>query len=302
MYKLDYFVKYLLILFLGIIIIPTLAQNSTINQTDYQKFETSINNLQIKLQQLNVSITGLQTDHQKLENSINDVHTEYKNLGGAVNETRTELQKDFQNLGQNINETRVEAKNYYIWSLYASGVCTIIAFLGGVAIATSIYFRQKSEQVEIKNLISRVEQISSRQEEVSQEVREDVAHGLSGKLEVVILNLAQCIHLFELRDQETDPTKRINFMHSMANEYDRCFGILNLEINIIELMRIFGRATARQYWTLLNHLGIHSSIYIQSDDDLQSFIWHVNECLGLCLELNDVILPLASDQVRSRRE
>ena len=38
--------KWLLILFLGIIVVPALAQNAPTNQTDYQKFDDSIKNLQ----------------------------------------------------------------------------------------------------------------------------------------------------------------------------------------------------------------------------------------------------------------
>lgn len=280
--------KWLLVLFIGIIIVPALAQNSTINQTDYQKLENSINGLQIKLHQLNTSITGLQIDHQKLGDSINGLRTESRN--------------NYQNLGWNINETRADSYNYYIWSLWASGICTVIAFLGGLAIAITIYFRQKDDQDEVKNLISTVEQISNKQNEVAQEIKEDISHGLTAKLELVILNLDQCIHFFELRNQETDPTRRANFMRSMTDEYDRCYGFLNLEINLIELMRIFGRATARQYWALISFLGINSNIYVQSDDDLQSFIWHVNECLGRCLDLYEVILPQSSDHVRSQSE
>lgn len=280
--------KWLLILFVGIIFFPVLAQNTPINQTEYQKLGNSISGLQINLQQLNTSVNGLQIDHQKLGNSINEVHHELKN--------------NYQNLGGNINGTRADSYNYYIWSLCASGAFTAIAFLGGVATATILDRRQRYEQGEIKNLISKVEQISNRQNEVAQEIREDVSHGLTTKLELVILNLDQCIHLFELRNQETDPTLRLNFMRSMTDEYDRCYGFLNLEINLIELMRIFGRATARQYWTLVSFLGINSNIYVQSDDDLQSFIGHVNECLGRCLDLYEAILPQSSDQVRSQSE
>ena len=60
--------KWLLIVFLGVIIVPIYAQNVT-NPTDYQKLSGSINETH----------SELQNDYQKLSGSINDTHVELHN-------------------------------------------------------------------------------------------------------------------------------------------------------------------------------------------------------------------------------
>lgn len=254
--------------------LPVLAQNMTSNQIDYQK--------------LQASITGIQINLAKINYSIDQIHSDMKNY--------------HQDLSGNINATRTDAQNEYYWSVASSGVFAAIAFLGGVVIAVAIHNRQKEKQDEITTIISKVEGIATKQDETAQEIKEDLSLGLNSKLELVILNLQQCIDLFELRNQETNPVKKVNFMRSMLDEYNRCYGFLNLELNLIELMRIFGRITARQYWSLLSYFAIHYNIYVEVDDDLQSFMWHVNDCLGRCLDLNEIILPMVNDQVRPQRQ
>ena len=89
----------------------------------------------------------------------------------------------------------------------------------------------------------------------------------------------------------------------MLNNFDRSHERLDLKLDLLKLMEIYGRATARQYWKLLNDLQLTSGVFFFGNDDkdeLSAFISHIKDCLEDCKNLKNVIELLASNKVKSQ--
>ncbi|MEO9307002.1 MAG: hypothetical protein ABI342_01670 [Nitrososphaera sp.] len=131
-----------------------------------------------------------------------------------------------------------------------------------------------------------------KQSEIDVEIRIDVANLLNSKLEVVISTLKRSLALYEKWSIETDLEKKKNFRKSMASEYNQCPKILNLQIGVLELMRIFGKDVAKHYQTVLRKISISVDEYQPDTDDLPSFALFVETCVNDCKSLKVVVESL----------
>jgi signal transduction histidine kinase len=134
--------------------------------------------------------------------------------------------------------------------------------------------------------------LSDELEETKKEIQEDVANLLNSRLGNVIAQLEDgSLSQFEKwKSETTNLQKKDNFKKNCISEYDRCFGLLNIQIELLELMRILGRDTSRQYQSLLSKLSISSNLYdVDIDDCMPAFIEHVKKCLSECKDLKKII-------------
>ena len=122
--------KWLLILFLGVMIVPALAQNTPINHTDYKNLENSVRLLQTDYQKLQTSINGLQIEQQNLNISINGLHTEH-------------------------TSSDTMATRYFIASLVAGGI-----------VATIFFIVHSMQSENIAKLVAEVEEIIGDQDTI----------------------------------------------------------------------------------------------------------------------------------------
>jgi len=178
-----------------------------------------------------------------------------------------------------------------------SNGATLIVEIGiGVIIALSILIYSKDQQ-------DKVTEILAEQDKQYKEIQQDVAEKLIRKLEFVQRNLEQSLKL----DKKWKETKNVNFRNSLASNYDLCYNQANLELNLIDLMKIFNVDIARKYWKFLVKLGIKSDMFFfsrdntffpadnqkeKSEKEYLRFVDYINECLKICNELTGSLKEL----------
>lgn len=240
--------KWLLIFFLSIIIIPVFAQNTMINQTEYQRLGNSIN--------------GIQTGLEKISNSINETHPE--------------LQKDYRSLGENINETRVEAKNYYMWSLYASGVVAIVAFLGSLTVAVIIAKRQdkQSEKIAINTsavgkLTEKIVHMIEKQDTLLRDRQSVYATSIIRWIDTEILDIDKYMKTWYPQYQGASGAEKDNIMNNIISTYKLHLQTLMLPIKSIDLVEIFGKEISDD-WLRLWIKCMGDIVYVDDPQGMES--------------------------------
>lgn len=280
--------KWLLILFLGIVIVPTFAQNTTINQTEYQKIQTSI--------------TGIQTGLTKLSNSINQTHSDLKNY--------------HQDLSANINDTRITADTEYVYSLIATGFVSIVAFIGGLFVAVYIHKRQEVKQdkiaevtTEVGTLSGKIIDLVSKQDELIKDVRkmvteentirkeiiQDISYHLNGHLKTIIMTLEHSLQMYENCKNAKNGEKE-HWFTVMKESYCRPQHFLDLKINLLDMMKIFGANVSRKYWRLLADLQTTNLLKDMPINQIDEVAKAIRESLNLAKELKNIVEPLSTDK------
>lgn len=182
-----------------------------------------------------------------------------------------------------------------------SNWATIIIEIGiGIILAISLFIYSKVQQ-------DNTNRVLKDQDKQYKEIQQDVAKTLIGRLESVQRNLEHSSTL----DKKWKDTEKVNFRNSLASEYDLCHTQANLELNLIDYMRIFNVALARNYWLLLRKLGIKSDLFFfsrdntffpvgtekeKSEQEYLRFIDHINECLKICNELKESLEELLPEK------
>ena len=273
--------KWLLILFLGLIVVPAFAQNITINQTEYQKIHTSI--------------AVIQDDLTKLSTSINQTHSDLKNY--------------HQDLSGNINETRIEAQTEYVNSLIATGSVSIIAFLGGIFVAAWIHKRQDVKQDKIQELVTAIKDLVSKQDELIKDVRKmvteentirkeiihDISYHLNGHLKTIIMTLEHSLQMYENCKNAKNDEKE-HWFTVMKESYCRPQHFLDLKINLLDMMKVFGANISRKYWCLLADLQTTNLLKDMPIDQIDVVAKAIRESLNLAKELKSIVDPLSKDE------
>jgi len=181
---------------------------------------------------------------------------------------------------------------------------TIIIEIGiGITIAAIIWANSTMQQNKMRKLVKDVKKIVKKEEDDKEEIKQDISFILIRKILMAIRTLKHSLGLHELYQKEKDPEKKQNYWKSMLRNFDNSHERLDLKLDLIKLMEIYGRATARQYWELLNDLQMTSSVFFYGEDEtdeLSAFISHVNKCLEKTENLKSVIEPMASQTIRSQ--
>jgi len=241
-------VKWLLILFLGIIVVPVFAQNITINQTDYQKLETSISGLHVKLHQLNTSITGLQIEQQQLNKSVYGLHTDH-------------VQYDSKGL-----------------------VFTGLTFFGGILVAIVIGFTHFNEIKKQNKLID--------------DTRSVYAKAYVSWVQLIINNFKDVIRWYD-EEYLNQPVsqRRENFRRNLIDHYERDLLILNPQIEIIELVKVFGKKIADKVWASSGHM--RAEMWQPYDDNgMKLMIEDYKKLIKKAIDLKDTFLPFCDKSMK----
>ena len=119
---------------------------------------------------------------------------------------------------------------------------------------------------------------------------------MNGKLDLTIRSLKHSLEMFENyknnKDGKSDIWKEI-----MLNAYTRTQHYIDLKMNLLELMKIYGTHIARMYWRLIGDLQITSSMYSELDErNIHEFAKFVEEGLFQAEELKKMIEPLGSNR------
>ncbi|MGI0061206.1 MAG: hypothetical protein ACREBA_02000 [Nitrosotalea sp.] len=262
--------KWLLILFLGVIVVPVFAQNAPINQTEYQKLTNSIN--------------GIQIDSKKISSSIN--------------ETRNELQNDYQNMYNNINESRVESKNYYLWSLGASGGVAIVAFLGSVIVAVIIAKRQDIQTTRITEMTLEVQNVTKKQNKLIEDTKAVYAQQYVSWVQLIVKNFESVVDWYNTRylDQPISQTRE-DTRKNLIDYYERDLMYWCPKIEGMELVKIFGKEIA--YEVLSHTTSMHATDWLPNTDyGMSMMINEYKERIKQAIDLKDTFLPYGDENMK----
>lgn len=175
---------------------------------------------------------------------------------------------------------------------------TIIIEIGiGVTIAVVIWAYSTMQQNKMGKLVKDIKKIIKKEEKNKEEIRQDISLILNRRLDTTMRALKRSLSLHESYQQEKDAEKKQNYWVSMLSNFDNSHERLDLKLDLLKLMEIYGRATARQYWNLLNDLQMTSNVFFFGQDEkeeLSAYISHVKDCLKHSENLKKVIEPLAS--------
>jgi len=145
--------------------------------------------------------------------------------------------------------------------------------------------------------------VVTKQETTRKEIQGDISFILKKKLYFVKKDLEHSLNLYEKYKIEPDSETKKNYLTHTMDAFDRCYAHLDVKLDLLKLIEIYGRATARQYWELLADLENNSKLFFFRDDfeeELSSFMYHAKYCLEKTKELKNIIDPLASPTIKPK--
>jgi len=181
---------------------------------------------------------------------------------------------------------------------------TIVIEIGiGVTIALVIWAYSTMQQNTMRKLVNDIKKIVKKEDENKEEIKQDVSLLLNRRLHTTIRALKRSLGMYENYSKESDPEKKQNYWKIFLNNYDHAHERLDLKLDLLKLMEIYGRATARQYWELLSDLQITSNNFffgMDEKDEESAFASHITDCLKKSENLKKIIEPLSSQIVKSK--
>lgn len=173
-----------------------------------------------------------------------------------------------------------------------------------IAITWTVYLYSKKWKVQNDNAMKAIENVAKKLEELTKdiqdavkedkrirdEIRYDFSYHLNGKLKTVITTLTSSLQMYDNYINNKDG-KRDIWKPVVYSSFNRTQHYLNMQINLLDLMRIFGTGPARQYSNLLTNLQVTSEIYGKDDYDIAEFVGYVRESLEQANELKTTIAP-----------
>ena len=247
-------------------------------------------------------------DHSEIQDGINEL------LG---DESHSEIQDGVNELGENQTSMMTLFKQF-------NGISTINSYtglvLGAIAILITIGFGAISRRqntttnnliiktggliTETQSLTREIKKDTEELTKIRNEVKEDVSFTLKKRIHFVKRNLKRCVVLYDKYQKEKDLTKKENYLNSAFGEFDRCYLSFRMDLDLIKLMEIFGRAIGRQYWSLLTDFQMNSKNFWLEDinDELDAFMSHVKNCLKNTESFEKIIEPFASAYVKGEKK
>lgn len=166
----------------------------------------------------------------------------------------------------------------------------------GIFISLVVYIYSKRQHDENQKMIEKMEDLMDEihktvrdEAKIRQEIAEDIAYHMNGKLDVIVKTLTHSLQMYE-NYQNNKNGKNENWLNAMKNFHDRCHTQLDFPLNLIEMMKIFGASPARKYWRLLGMLQLKSDFW--GDDfsfDVNDFSVHIKQCLNESNTLKEAI-------------
>lgn len=181
---------------------------------------------------------------------------------------------------------------------------TIVIEIGiGVTIAVVIWAYSTIQQNRMRELVSDIKKTVKKEEGNKEEIRQDISLILNRRLDTTMRAVKRSLRLSESYQKESNSEKKQWQWESMLSAFDHSHERLDLKLDLLKLMEIYGRATARQYWNLLNNLQLTSDMFFfghDEKDELSAFVSHIKDCLNDSENLKKVIEPLASQIVKPK--
>lgn len=157
----------------------------------------------------------------------------------------------------------------------------------GIFISLVVYIYSKRQHDEnqkmtekVENLMDEIHKTVREEAKIRKEIAEDIAYHMNGKLDLITKTLTHSLQMYE-NYQNSKNGENENWLNAMKNSHDRCYTQLNFQLNLIEMMKIFGASPARKYWRLLGMLQIKSDFWGDGFSfDANDFSIHIKQCLN----------------------
>ena len=174
-----------------------------------------------------------------------------------------------------------------------------IAF-GGM-ITWTVYILSKKWKIEnekisekLEALTLEVKKIVSEESQIRKEIVKDLSYHLNSKLGIVIKELTHSLNMYENYKNDKDG-KSEHWKSVVLTSYKRTQYFIDFHIDLLELMKIYGVSTARQYWNLLVDLQVTSSMYNELDEiTIHEFASFVQDGLDKTKRLKEIIESLGT--------
>jgi len=144
----------------------------------------------------------------------------------------------------------------------------------------------------LEKLTKEVQKTVNEEATIRDEIRGDVSFILDRKLNMTIRSLEQSKKMYANLLKESDQNQANIWRNNMKQDYDMAYARLNLELGLLELMKIFGASLSRKYWLLLTRLNIHLEMY--EYEELSSLNHDVEAYLEDCKKIKEIIKPWIS--------
>ena len=183
------------------------------------------------------------------------------------------------------------------------GIIAIVITLGFGVMASKQNKLTNNVLHETKLLTSGIKKDVDEVTKIRNAVKEDISFTLKKRIQFVKKNLERCQEVYKkYKDEETDGNKKNGLLNSIFGNFDRCYVSFRMDIDLIKLMEIFGRETARQYWNLLTDFQMDSKNYWleNPEEELGTFMNHVNDCLKNTKSFEKIIEPFAHASINAR--
>lgn len=146
----------------------------------------------------------------------------------------------------------------------------------------------------LQTLTKDVQSSVAEEKRIRDEIRFDVSYHLNKKLDTVIKTLTHSLQMYDNYLKNKDGKQEI-WKSVMRDSFARAQHYLNMQINLLDLMKIYG-ADARKYSNLLTNLQVTPTVYIEgSDFEAGEFAGYVKEALKDAKDLKTIIEPLVSE-------
>ena len=188
------------------------------------------------------------------------------------------------------------------WIDFKNWVTMVVTLVIPIGVAIGLWYysnkqnqimhKESSEQqTKISNLTNEIHNFTIEESMVRKEIQQDISYHMDSKLDLIIRTLTHSLKMHK-NYQEDKNGKKDNWLLAMKDSYDRCYSLLDFQLNLLQMMKIFGTSPARKYWRLLGKLQLKSKFWYDIlSYDFTDFSKHIEECLEEGKTLKEVIKP-----------
>jgi len=198
------------------------------------------------------------------------------------------------------------------WLDFKNWVAMVVTLIIPIGVAFALWYyshkqsemmhdESKNRQKEISDLAKDVHDFTEGESVTHKEIEELVSFNFLKQLRYVERSLKRTKEIHENYKKESDSDKKQEHLDNMIKKFDSCYSVLKTDIQFLDMVKIFGKATTLQFFSFLYDLKMATRYYeLDPPSEISEFILHVNDCLKNTESLKNIFKPLSSQQVKSR--
>ncbi|MBI3841783.1 MAG: hypothetical protein HY295_01345 [Thaumarchaeota archaeon] len=128
---------------------------------------------------------------------------------------------------------------------------------------------------------------------IRKEIVYDISYHLNGHLKTIIQTLEHSLQMYDNCKNNKDGEAE-HWFEVMKESYTRPQHFLDLRINLLDMMRIYGVNTARKYWRLLADLQTTNLLKDMPINQIDGVAKAIRESLNMATELKSIVEPFCT--------